>query len=141
MERTLLLLKPDAFQRGLVSNLIVHLWDSLGTEIKWVKDRLVLSDQLQDLIPKHYEEHVGKPFYGRLVGFMQCGPILAVHIEGEDVVNLVRKYIGSTDCAEADPRSVRGLFGDLDSPYHENLVHASDSVESAERELKLWGFV
>lgn len=137
-QATLLLIKPDAFHEGKIGQ-IFSLIKAAGLQAR--QDHLFTSEALQELIPKHYEEHVGKPFYGTLVGFMSCGPILACVITGEDATNRLRDLVGATNPAEADPASIRGALGHCGSgPIHENLVHASDSIESADRELHLWGF-
>ncbi len=137
-QATLLLIKPDAILGGKIGQ-IFSLVKAAGLSAQ--RDCLFASEDLQELIPKHYEEHIGKSFYGTLVGFMSCGPILACMITGEYAINRLRDLVGATNPAKADPASIRGALGHCGSgPIHENLVHASDSIESASRELQLWGF-
>jgi nucleoside-diphosphate kinase len=129
-ERTLVLVKPDAMQRGLASEVLGRL-ERRG--LKMVAARLLQIDEA--LAARHYAEHVGKPFYERLCSFITSGPVIAAIFEGEDAVALARQTIGATDPAKAAPGSIRGDFG---INTGRNLVHGSDSPESAAREVALF---
>ena len=130
METTLVLLKPDAVQRGLAGEIVSRL-EKTGLKIKGMK----LMHVSQDLANQHYGEHVGKPFFDGLVSFITSGPIVAMALEGNDAVAIVRKSMGATNPADSPPGTVRGDYG-ID--IGRNLVHGSDSVESAKRELALF---
>ena len=130
MEKTLVLLKPDAVQRGLCGEIIGRL-ERTGLKIVGMK-LMQVSDELAN---RHYGEHVGKPFFDGLVGFITSGPIVAMAFEGNDAVSIVRKTMGATNPAESPPGSIRGDFG---VDIGRNLVHGSDSPESAARELGLF---
>lgn len=130
MEKTLVLLKPDAVQRGLVGEIVARL-ERTGLKIVGMKMMLV-SDELAH---RHYGEHAGKPFFAGLTSFITSGPLVAMALEGGGAVAIVRKTMGATNPAESPPGSVRGDFG---SDIGRNLVHGSDSPESAERELALF---
>ncbi len=130
-QRTLVLLKPDAVRRGLVGEVIGRIERKAG----WTISALELRSLDQDTLEAHYGEHKGKPFYEPLVAFMSSGPIVALVVEGERVIEGVRQLAGPTDPIAAAPGSIRGDFGTI---VRENLIHASDSEESAERELKLF---
>ena len=130
VERTLVLCKPDAVQRGLVGEVVDRL------ERKGF--RLVAMDlrTLDEAIAKaHYAEHEAKPFFGELVSFITSGPLVAICVEGPDAVAAVRVLMGPTNPVQAPPGSIRGDYG-LEITH--NLVHGSDSVESAARELELF---
>ncbi len=130
METTLVLLKPDAVQRGLVGEITSRLE---RTGLKLVGMKLMrVSDELAN---RHYGEHVGKPFFDGLVSFITSGPIVAMAIEGDGAVAIVRKTMGATNPADSAPGSIRGDFG---ADIGRNLVHGSDSPESAVRELGLF---
>ncbi len=129
-ERTLVLVKPDAMQRGLASKVLGRL-ERRG--LKMVAARLLQIDEA--LAARHYAEHVGKPFYERLCSFITSGPVIAAVFEGDDAVALARQTIGATDPAKAAPGSIRGDFG---INMGRNLVHGSDSPESAAREVALF---
>jgi nucleoside-diphosphate kinase len=129
-ERTLVLLKPDAMQRRLAGEILGRL-EARGLEIRAA--RLVSVDQ--DLAGRHYAEHAEKPFFGELVEFITSSPTLALVREGEGAIAVVRTTVGATDPAEAAPGTIRG---DLALSMPDNLVHGSDSPESAEREIALW---
>jgi len=129
-ERTLVLVKPDAMQRGLASEVLGRL-ERRG--LKMVAARLLEIDEA--LAARHYAEHVGKPFYQRLCSFITSGPVIAAVFEGEDAVALARRTIGATDPAKAAPGSIRGDFG---INMGRNMVHGSDSPESAAREVALF---
>ncbi|MEV7724189.1 nucleoside-diphosphate kinase [Streptomyces sp. NPDC087917] len=130
-QRTLVLLKPDAVRRGLIGEIIGRIERKAG----WTVSALELRTLDQETLEAHYGEHKGKPFYEPLVGFMSSGPIVALVVEGERVIEGVRQLAGPTDPIAAAPGSIRGDFGTI---TRENLIHASDSEESAERELKLF---
>jgi nucleoside-diphosphate kinase len=129
-ERTLVLIKPDAMGRGLAGE-IVRRFEARGLELKEAK----LVDVDRSLAEEHYAEHAEKPFYGELVEFITSGPTLAFVLEGEGAIATVRTTMGATNPADADPGTIRG---DLALSMPDNLVHGSDSPESAEREIKLW---
>ena len=130
MEKTLVLLKPDAVQRGLVGEITARL-ERTGLKIVGMK-MMTVSDELAN---RHYGEHVGKPFFAGLTSFITSGPIVAMALEGAGAAAIVRKTMGATDPAQSPPGSIRGDFG---SDIGRNLVHGSDSPESAERELALF---
>ena len=130
METTLVLLKPDAVQRGLAGEIVSRL-EKTGLKIKGMK----LLHVSQELANQHYGEHVGKPFFDGLVSFITSGPIVAMALEGNGAVAIVRKTMGATNPADSLPGTVRGDYG-ID--IGRNLVHGSDSVESAKRELALF---
>ena len=130
MERTLILVKPYAFARGLTGEIIAR-FERKGLSLVALK--LMTMDR--DLAERHYAEHEGKPFFGELVDFITSGPTLAFVLEGEGAIATCRKTIGATNPADADPGSLRGTYA-LAMP--DNLVHGSDSPESAEREIGIW---
>ncbi|MGO4460487.1 nucleoside-diphosphate kinase [Streptomyces sp. NBC_00925] len=130
-QRTLVLLKPDAVRRGLIGEIIGRIERKAG----WTIPALELRTLDEATLETHYGEHKGKPFYEPLMGFMSSGPVVALVVEGERVIEGVRQLAGPTDPIAAAPGSIRGDFGTV---TRENLVHASDSEESAERELKLF---
>jgi len=129
-ERTLVLIKPDAVRRGLVGEVIARL-ERKGLTI----DALVLRRMDADLADAHYAEHVERPFYPPLKEFMTSGPLVAAIVSGDQAIAVVRGLVGATDGRTAAAGTIRG---DLSLSNRENLVHASDSAESAEREIKLW---
>jgi nucleoside-diphosphate kinase len=130
MERTLVLVKPDAVRRALSGEIIARL-ERRGLVLRGAK--LVQVDE--ELANAHYAEHRGKDFFAGLVSFITSGPTLALVVEGESAVAAVRSTMGATDPAKAAPGTIRGDLG-LSMP--DNLVHGSDSLESAGRELALW---
>ncbi|WNI15492.1 nucleoside-diphosphate kinase [Actinacidiphila sp. ITFR-21] len=130
-QRTLVLFKPDAVRRGLIGELLSRIERKAG----WTIGALELRTLDRATLEQHYAEHVGKPFYEPLMGFMASGPTVALVVEGERVVEGVRALAGPTDPIAAAPGSIRGDFGTV---VRENLVHASDSEQSAEREIKLF---
>ena len=131
MEQTLVLCKPDAVERGLVGE-IVSRFEQKGLTIKALR-MLTISP---DIAEKHYAEHVGKPFYPDLVSFIGRSPAVAMILEGpENTWSIVRTMLGATNAAEAAPGTIRG---DLSAQFTENLVHGSDSAESAEREINIF---
>jgi nucleoside-diphosphate kinase len=129
-ERTLVLIKPDAMGRGLAGEILSR-FERQGLELRAVK--LVEVDR--PLAEEHYAEHAEKPFYGELVEFITSGPTLALVLEGEGAIAGVRATMGATNPADATPGSIRG---DLALSMPDNLVHGSDSPESAAREIALW---
>ena len=130
IERTLVLVKPDSVARGLVGQIIAR-YEAKGLTLVALELRTVSSE----LAAQHYEEHVGRPYYPGLVEFVTSGPLVAMVLEGERAIGAVRLLNGSTDSAVAAPGTIRG---DLSLSNSRNLVHASDSPASAEREIALW---
>ncbi|MBC8365531.1 MAG: nucleoside-diphosphate kinase [Actinobacteria bacterium] len=131
MDRTLVICKPDAVERGLVGEIISRL-ERKGLRLTAVELRTLDVETLG----RHYAEHVDKPFYGDLVAFMSRGPVVAMVVEGPgDTFAVVRTLMGATDPTQAAPGTIRGDFGLL---VTENLVHGSDAVESAEREIGIF---
>jgi nucleoside-diphosphate kinase len=130
-QRTLVLLKPDAVRRGLVGEILGRIERKDG----WTISALELRTLDRATLEQHYAEHVGRPFYEPLMNFMASGPSVALVVEGERVVEGIRTLAGPTDPIAAPPGSIRGDFGTI---VRENLVHASDSEDSAEREIKLF---
>ena len=129
-ERTLVLLKPDAVRRGLVGE-IVGRYEAKGLTIVTIEWRRIDGE----FADQHYAEHVDKPFYPPLREFVTAGPIVAMVLEGDAAIDVVRALNGATDGRKAEPGSIRG---DLSLSNRENLVHGSDSSESAKREIALW---
>jgi nucleoside-diphosphate kinase len=130
VERTLVLIKPDAVQRKLAGEILAR-FERRGLELR--DARLLLVDR--ELAETHYAEHAEKPFFGELVEFITSAPTLALALEGESAIAVVRTTMGSTNPAESAPGTIRG---DLALAMPDNLVHGSDSPESAQRELELW---
>jgi nucleoside-diphosphate kinase len=129
-ERTLVLIKPDALARGLAGEILGRI-ERRGLQVRAAK--LVQLDRA--LAERHYAEHSEKPFFGELVDFITSAPTLALVVEGESAISVVRATMGATNPAEAAPGTIRG---DLALAMPDNLVHGSDSPESAEREIALW---
>jgi nucleoside-diphosphate kinase len=130
-DRTLVLLKPDAVERKLVGE-VVSRFEAKNLDIVAMDLRSLDGDTLA----RHYEEHVGKGFYDDLVAYMSRGPVVAMVVEGpEDTWEVVRKMMGATNPRTAEPGTVRGDLGIL---FTENLVHGSDSLASAEREIGIF---
>ena len=130
VEQTLVLIKPDAMQRQLAGEILAR-FERRGLAMREAK--LVTVDR--ELAERHYAEHAEKPFFGELVEFITSGPTLALVLEGEGAIATVRRTMGATNPADSEPGSIRGDFA-LSMP--DNLVHGSDSSESAEREIGLW---
>ncbi|MGK4583313.1 nucleoside-diphosphate kinase [Kitasatospora sp. HPMI-4] len=130
-QRTLVLLKPDAVKRGLAGEIISRIERKAGWQLAAVELRTFDRATLE----LHYEEHVGRPFYEPLLEFMTSGPSIAMIVEGENVVPGIRALAGATDPLQAGPGTIRGDFATI---TRENLIHASDSPESAEREIKIF---
>ncbi|MFB5675563.1 nucleoside-diphosphate kinase [Paenibacillus terreus] len=127
MDRTFLMVKPDGVQRGLIGRIISRLEDK-GFKLTAAKFVQVTREQAE----RHYEEHKGKPFFENLVNFITSGPVLAMVWEGDDIITLSRTLIGKTSVTEALPGTIRGDFA-AHTPF--NLIHGSDSPQSAEREI------
>jgi nucleoside-diphosphate kinase len=130
VERSLILAKPDAVARGLAGEILAR-FERRGIKLR-AASLVVASRELGEA---HYDEHRAKPFFGELVDFITSGPTLAFVIEGDGVIATARRTIGATNPADADPGSLRGSYA-LAMP--DNLVHGSDSPQSAEREIALW---
>jgi nucleoside-diphosphate kinase len=130
MERTLILLKPDAVQRRLVGDLLAK-FERKG--LRLVALKLVQCDKA--LAEKHYEVHKERPFYGSLISFLTSGPTVALVLEGREAVTVARNLIGATDGVKAAPGTIRG---DYAISVQNNLVHGSDSAENAAKEIALW---
>jgi nucleoside-diphosphate kinase len=130
MDRTLILVKPDAFARALTGEIIAR-FERKGLRIA----QLQLLTMEVELAERHYAEHTEKPFFGELVEFITSGPLVAMVLEGEQAVPAARQVIGATNPVEAAPGSIRGDFA---IETGTNLVHGSDSDESAEREIELF---
>ena len=130
MDRTLILVKPDAFARNLTGEIIAR-FEAKGLKIAALK-YMTMS---RDLAEQHYAEHEGKPFFGELVEFITSGPLLAMVLEGEQAIKAARQVIGATNPLEATTGSIRGDFA---VAVGQNMVHGSDSPESAEREANLF---
>jgi nucleoside-diphosphate kinase len=129
-ERTLVLIKPDAMQRRLAGEILAR-FEQRGLEVRAAK--LVHVDEA--LAGEHYAEHREKPFFGELVEFITSSPTLALVLQGESAVKVVRTTMGSTNPVDSAPGTIRG---DLALAMPDNLVHGSDSLESADREIALW---
>ena len=134
VEQTLILVKPDGVARGLTGEILRRI-EAKGYTISAL--RMLTPSRV--LLEAHYAEHEGKPFYEPLLEFMSSGPIVAVRAEGERVIEGFRSLAGTTDPTTAAPGTIRGDLGrDWGLKVQQNLVHGSDSTESAERELGLW---
>ncbi|MFY8057021.1 MAG: nucleoside-diphosphate kinase [Planctomycetaceae bacterium] len=130
MERTLILIKPDAVQRRLIGRVITRIEDK-GLSIIGLK-LLQVTPEISRL---HYAEHVSKPFYPELESFITSGPLVALAIEGPEAITVMRTLMGKTNAREAAPGTIRG---DLGASRQMNLIHGSDSPESAQRELAIY---
>jgi nucleoside-diphosphate kinase len=130
VSRTLILIKPDAFERGLTGELIAR-FERKG--LRPVAMRLLTADA--EIANRHYAEHAEKPFFGELVDFITGGPLVAMVLEGEGAIEAARQLIGATNPLEASPGSIRGDFA---TEVTFNLVHGSDSDASAGREIAIW---
>ncbi|MFZ7088162.1 nucleoside-diphosphate kinase [Curtobacterium sp. RRHDQ10] len=134
LEETLVLVKPDGVARQLTGEILRRI-EAKGYEI--IDLRMLTAPR--ELLSEHYEEHQGKPFFEPLVEFMESGPIVAVRVAGNGVIAGFRSLAGTTDPTSAAPGTIRGDLGrDWGLRVQQNLVHGSDSVESAQRELGLW---
>ena len=133
-QQTLILVKPDGVKRGLVGEEIARV-ERKGYKVSNLK--MLTADRA--LLAQHYAEHEGKPFYEPLLEFMMSGPIVAMVAEGERVIEGFRKLAGTTDPTTAEPGTIRGdLARDMGTKVVQNIVHGSDSPESAEREIKIF---
>ena len=130
MERTFLMVKPDGVQRNLIGA-IVERFEQKGFQLVGAK----LMQISQPLAEKHYQEHTGKPFFLDLVDFITSGPVFAMVWEGEEVITKARLMMGKTDPLEASPGTIRGDYGVV---KNKNIIHGSDSQESAVREISLF---
>lgn len=130
MEQTLVLVKPDGVRRRLIGEVVRRI-EAKGLDVRAME----MVDVSREKAEAHYGEHRDKPFFGELVEFITSGPVVAMRIEGESAVSVVRTLMGTTNPAKADPGTIRG---DLALSMSENLIHGSDSPESAERELNLF---
>lgn len=140
VETTFVALKPDAVKRGIVGDIISVIEDA-GFKISGMK-MVQATDQL---LEQHYEEHVDKPFYESLADYMKEGPVVAMAVEGVHAVENMRKIVGDTSAKEAHPSTIRGRFGHMSMEHadaagknYKNLIHASETLEEAERELDIW---
>ena len=130
MDRTLILVKPDAFERGLTGEIIAR-FERKGLKIVALKYMTTPRDLAED----HYAEHKDKPFFGELVDFITSAPLVAMVLEGEEAVTAARQVIGATNPLEATTGSIRGDFA---IAIGQNMVHGSDSPESGKREIGIW---
>ncbi len=130
MERTFVMIKPDGVQRCLVGNVIKRFEDK-GFKLVGMK----LMTISPELAGEHYKEHVGKPFYDSLMEYITSGPVIAMVLEGKDIVSAVRTVVGKTNPLEASPGTIRGDYG---IETGRNIIHASDSVPSSDREIALF---
>lgn len=134
VEETLVLIKPDGVARNLTGEILARI-EAKGYQL--VDLKLVQPDR--DLLSQHYAEHEGKPFYAPLLEFMESGPVVAIRLTGNRVIDGFRSLAGTTDPTTAAPGTIRGDLGrDWGLAVQQNLVHGSDSVETAQRELALW---
>ena len=129
-QRTLVLLKPDAVRRGLIGDILSR-FEAKGLSIVAMEQRTIDAAKADE----HYADHVEKDFYPPLREFVTSGPLVALVLEGDEAIEVVRGINGATDGRKAAPGTIRG---DLSLSNRENLVHGSDSPESAEREIKIW---
>ena len=129
-QRTLVLIKPDAVRRGLVGNVLSR-FEAKGLTIVAMEQRLIDAAQAD----AHYAEHVGREYYDGLKTFMTSGPLVSLVVSGDEAIPVVRKLAGATDGRKAEPGTIRG---DFSVSNQQNLIHASDSEESAKREIDLW---
>ena len=135
MNRTFVMIKPDGVKRNLIGKIINRFEEEENIIVKAIKMR-----QLEaDLVETHYAEHKGKEFYDNLIKFVTSGPVVTMLLEGKDVISKVREMVGATDPAKAEPGTIRGdLKEEPVKTVTENMIHASDSIESANRELSLF---
>lgn len=130
MERSLVLIKPDAVQRGLIGEIITHIE---RTGLKLVAMKMIHMNE--ELAGRHYAIHKGKPFYEDLIAFITSSPVIAIVIQGDNVVEIIRHTIGETNPAKSAPGTIRGDFA---ISMKHNLIHASDSTENAISEIELF---
>ena len=129
-EQTFIMVKPDGVQRGLIGDILVR-FERKG--LKLVGAKMIQVDE--STARRHYEEHIGKPFYEGLVKYITSGPVLVGVLEGDDAISVVRRIVGATDPKEALPGTIRGDFA---LQIGRNVIHASDSPESAKREIEIY---
>ena len=130
MEKTLVLIKPDAVERGLIGE-IIRRFENKSLKIAAMK----LVKPSRELVERHYEIHRGKPFFEPVINFMSSGIVVAIVLSGDNAISIVRRMMGALDPLEAEPGTIRG---DFTLSTRENLVHGSDSIESAEFEIPIW---
>jgi nucleoside-diphosphate kinase len=130
VENTFIMVKPDGVRRGLIGEVISR-FERKG----FVLQRARLVEPTEDVAARHYAEHEGKPFYGSLLEFITSGPVMAMEWSGESIIAVARTMMGATNPADASPGTIRG---DRASELQENVIHGSDSAESAQRELAIW---
>ena len=128
--KTLLMIKPDAVKKRVIGK-IISMLEEAGFDIKDIRMKRFTREEAE----KFYEVHRERPFFGELVEFITSGPVVGICIEGEDIVKRIRDFIGATDPKKAAPGTIRALYG---TDISHNAVHASDSPENAERELKFF---
>ena len=133
-ERTLVLVKPDGVERGLTGEILARIERKGYTIVE-----LLMLNATHPMLAEHYEEHEGKEFFEPLVNFMVSGPLVAAVVEGERVIEGIRALAGISDPTLAEPGTIRGDYGrDWGESVQKNLIHASDSTLSAEREIEIW---
>ncbi len=133
-QRTLILIKPDAVARNLRGEIVKRI-EAKGYSITAMSQRVATAEELS----AHYAEHEGKPFYAPLVEYMHDGPLVALVVEGQESIAAMRSLMGATNPTQAAPGTIRGDLGRVwDTPVIQNLIHGSDSEESAEREIGIW---
>ncbi len=130
MEKTLVLIKPDAVERNLIGN-IIALYEEQSLKVTCLK----MQQASKEIAKEHYFEHEGRPYFEGLISYITRSPLVALVLEGEEAIKKVREVNGTTNPQEAEEGTVRKLYG-IDKSL--NSVHASDSSESAEREIKIW---
>lgn len=130
MQKTYIMIKPDAVRRGLVGRIVARFEDT-GLKLERMEYGMVTADQAA----ANYAEHEGKPFYGGLISYITSGPVVKMVLSGEGAVAVCRKLMGATNPADAAPGTIRGDFGLV---LDENVIHGSDSPESAEREIAIF---
>ena len=130
MEKTFIMIKPDGVERGIVGEIISRM-ERKGFKVVQAK----LFEPSRSLVEEHYVEHSSKPFFGELIDYILDGPVMAMEVEGRSVVSVMRLIIGDKDPELAIPGTIRGDFA---NSMNENVIHGSDSLESAKRELSLW---
>lgn len=130
MEKSLVLIKPDAVKKNIIGN-IIRIYESNGLKVINLKMEKIT----REFASEHYKEHKGKKFYGKLLEFITSGPLVAMILEGENAIEKIREVNGSTNPEEAKEGTIRYIYAENN---RENCVHASDSIDSANREIKLW---
>ena len=130
MEKTYVMIKPDGVERKLVGEIISRI-EKKGFKILDIK----MINPTKEIVEEHYEEHRDKPFFGELVQFILNGAVIGLIVEGENVIEVIRLMVGNKDPRVALPGTIRGDFANTTTM---NLVHASDSIESSKREIKIW---